>query len=256
MLLNSLVKFLFSPEIILGVNLILIISFWNNSVFRNIFLFVFIIILFLIWVSPLPFYLMKIRERQFPALMDVNSAIDINKQTHIIILGAGHSNDKNIPLTSQLTNEVAIRMMEGIRIYRQLKNAKFIGSGSADLENSRSQAEAVCDAAVSLGVNPDDTLYLPFTENTEGEVKDYLNRFQDIKDSVNIIVVTSAYHIPRAVFLFNKYGLNVIPAPCAYYIKEEERINHFKKWLPSFKKFELMDRVMDEWLGLQYAKYK
>jgi len=218
-------------------------------------LWVTMVMLFVAGVSPVPFYLVKNMERQYTSLFDVSNFNNDFKREHIIILGAGHTNDPELPVTSQLSNIVALRMLEGIRLYKQLDSAKFIASGSPNDINPRSQAEVVSDAAVLLGVSPEDTVYLTSTENTEDEAKEYSSKFGYLKDSVNVILVTSAIHMPRAVFLFNKYGVNVIPAPCNYLVKFDPDDRRFG-WKPSFKKIYILDRLMDEWLGLMWAKMK
>lgn len=253
MFVNSIVKMLFSPEIFLGVGFVAVWIFRKKRKIKIILLSVTLFLLFIIWISPVPVYLAEKWERKYNSLQDVKSLGLYNKSVHIIVLGAGHTNDPELSITSQLSNDVALRMLEGIRIYKQLDSAKFIASGSPNDINPRSQAEVVADASVLLGVSPVDTFYLAVTENTEDEARDYSTRFSYLKDSVSVILVTSAIHMQRAVFLFNKYGVNVIPAPCNYLVKFDPEDKGFG-WKPSFRKINILDRVMDEWLGLLWAR--
>lgn len=256
--LNSIIKFLFSPEIFLILLLTFAFLLKRKERVRNILLTVSALWLFLIYVSPLPLYLTESWERKYPAfnLHEHKELINFSGEIHILVLGAGFTNDPEISLTSKLGENIAMRLMEGIRIYNLMDTAKLISSGAA-LKSEISQAEAVADAAVSLGVSPQDTLYLPNTLNTESEAYSYTRRFNSpIRQSVNpVILVTSAVHMRRAVYWFNYYGIDVIPAPCNYLFKEDP-LNPEFKWKPSWEKVKMLDKVMDEWLGLLWGRLK
>lgn len=64
--------------------------------------------------------------------------------------------------------------------------------------------------AIQLGVPPDRIIVTPKVDNTEDEaqeVRKYLG------GSKRVILVTSAYHMPRAQSLFVAFGVDVIPFP-------------------------------------------
>ena len=245
---NGLVKWVWEPEFFVVLGVLGVWVFWKKKGLRNVFLVLTGLIVFAVYVSPLPIWLVKIREREFAALKDVRSVLGNARVVHVVVLGAGHTNDPDLTVTGQLSDVVAVRMIEGLRIYKELDSAKFVGSGSPNKGfNRRSQSEAVCDAAVKLGVNVKDTLWLDNTENTEGEARAYAERFGYLKDSVKVVLVTSALHMKRAVMWFEKYGIKVVPAPCGYLVKEEPGSSFH--WTPSFGKGRLMDKWMDEKLG-------
>ena len=208
--------------------------------------------IFLIFISPFSFCIVKKWERKYPALKNnMYGQVLKNKPVHIVVLGAGYENDPDLSVTSQLSGTVARRLMEGLRCYYALENAKLVTSGAA-LGRGRSQAQAVADAAVALGVSPDDTLYLPNTINTENEAYSYTKRFAN---KYPVILATDAMHMPRAVFWFKHFGIDVIPAPCNYRFKEDPAKPVFK-WKPSLNKVRMLDGLMDEWLGMLWARVK
>lgn len=197
-------------------------------------------------VSPEPIMLLKQKERIFIPL-DA-SKLDTTRQYHIMVLGAGKVSDPMLPASAQLGGTVLARLVEGIRIYRQLPGARLISSASAG-DSKTTQAKTVADAAVDLGVNSLDTLQLPGGYNTESEARAYAERFST--DSP-LILVTSAVHMERAVFWFEYYGVEVIPAPCDYRIKEDPD-DPENWWWPSFGKLELLRIWVHEEVGLWYA---
>lgn len=248
---NGVVKWVWGPEMFVVLGLLGVWVFWKRGWVRNGFWVFTGLVVFVVYVLPVPVWLVKSREREFAALIDLKGVLGNERLVHVVVLGAGHTNDPGMTVTGQLSDAVTVRMVEGVRIYKELDSAMFVGSGSPNKGDSRrSQAEAVCDAAVKLGVNVKDTLWLDNTENTEGEARAYAERFGILRDSVRVVLVTNALHMRRAVLWFDKYGIKVVPAPCGFIVKEEP--GSFKNWwIPSLNKGRMMDAWMEEVLGEQ-----
>jgi uncharacterized SAM-binding protein YcdF (DUF218 family) len=208
--------------------------------------------LFIIYFSPIPYIFAENWERKYPPFNLADHEVVKNENIHIVILGAGFTDDPELTETSKLGRSVSMRLMEGVRIYNLLESPHFVTSGAG---RRRSQAEAVAEAALALGVLPGDTLHLSTTVNTEDEAKKYRERFLKSIQSYNhsIILVTSAVHMRRAVLWFKRYGVDVIPAPCDYLFKEDPEDRRFG-WFPSMRKIRVMDAVMEEWAGMIFAK--
>jgi len=68
-------------------------------------------------------------------------------------------------------------------------------------------------------------------------------------DCNSIILVTSAYHMPRAKMLFDRFFKNVIPYPVDY--KEDLRYNA-RSFLPSMSDLENSTKAIREYLGILY----
>jgi uncharacterized SAM-binding protein YcdF (DUF218 family) len=70
----------------------------------------------------------------------------------------------------------------------------------------------------------------------------------------SILLVTSAYHIPRAVALFSKQGFIVTAAPCGYDAQERPgeslaRLN-VTDFLPTVEALLLTSHAVDEFTGM------
>jgi len=73
---------------------------------------------------------------------------------------------------------------------------------------------------------------------------------QDINQNCNsIILVTSAYHMPRAKMLFDKFFKNVIPYPVDY--KEDLRYS-IRSFLPDMSNLENSTKAIREYIGIAY----
>jgi len=72
-----------------------------------------------------------------------------------------------------------------------------------------------------------------------------------------LILCTSASHIPRAMKIFQKQGLNPIASPCDYtdFDKPECERTFWYRWpLPSGTNFDTSQRALYEWLGNCYER--
>jgi uncharacterized SAM-binding protein YcdF (DUF218 family) len=64
-----------------------------------------------------------------------------------------------------------------------------------------------------------------------------------------VLLVTHAYHMPRAVAIFEKSGLKVIAAPTLLVVESESDAPAFMSWLPSAGALQLSAMALHEWLG-------
>jgi uncharacterized SAM-binding protein YcdF (DUF218 family) len=70
----------------------------------------------------------------------------------------------------------------------------------------------------------------------------------------SILLVTSAYHLPRAVALFVAQGYSVTPVPCGYETRDRpgqglNRLN-IMDFLPSYRALEMTTHAVDELAGI------
>lgn len=204
--------------------------------------------LFLISVSPMPIVLADQRESRHPVVKHLPDSLSA---PHVLVLGGDHDNDAALPSTNQLSPSALARLAEGIRLYRQRPGAKLIGSGYTEYSGIP-QGEMLMRAAVALGVPPADTLILPSPSNTEQEAYAYARRFGTQRP---LVLVTSAIHLPRAVHWFRSAGLSPLPAPAHHQVKRdpERTLYHFR---PSAHKVEISGKLLHEWAGMAYARYK
>lgn len=187
---------------------------------------------------PLSDALMAPIEDTYPTFTKSSKPVD-----YIIILGGAHTTVKSLPATSQLKPSSLERLVEAIRIYRLHPEAQIITSGYAAGDAS-SNAEKVKQAAILLGIPAEKILTENFPKNTEEEAQLLAPRVVN----TNVVLVTSANHLPRAMGYFEKYGVKPIPAPASPYVK----LNKLRPWnyyLPSTNKLKQTSVVWYETLG-------
>ncbi|GCC50591.1 hypothetical protein SanaruYs_08060 [Chryseotalea sanaruensis] len=203
----------------------------------------------IVWIlvagaSPVPQLLIYELEKQFP-VFEQRPTLKLVSPINILVLGSGNSQDMALPPSMRLSYVASARVVEGLRIYRLVKESRFIGSGNS-LKKQTTIAEVHTLAALELGVKKSDTLQNRSPANTDEEILAYKRRFGT---KGTLILVTNAYHMPRAVMLCKKHGVKVIPAPTGYWIKNEPNRSLFN-FSPSPEKLEMMHRALHEYLGL------
>lgn len=197
-------------------------------------------------VSPIPTFLVE--RWEFKPTSD--QSFENKNGINIIILGGGHTDSPTLPPNNQLSDQALKRLSEGIRLYYKIPNSKLVCSGYKG-SSSIAQAELLARSAVALGVSPKDTVMITTPGNTEEEASAYSERYRQSE----VILVTSALHMPRATFWFQEAGIQVLPAPTDHLVKPEKDKSIFN-FKPSIRKIDMMDKLIHEWVGLLYAKWK
>lgn len=201
--------------------------------------------LLLIGASPLSTWLAVDLEYRYPVFQEAQPPVDSAEIIHVVVLGGGMTSGENITPADQLSGDALNRLVEGVRLFRTIKNARLVTSGFS-IRSDRSQAEILAATAVDLGVSPQDTLCLSDPRTTREEAAAYRARFGN---RGKIILVTSAMHLPRAMGWFQYQGLDPIPAPANHLVKiTPDRWTY--DWWPSPQKITRMRRVCHEYAGL------
>ncbi|WP_020538020.1 YdcF family protein [Lewinella cohaerens] len=207
--------------------------------------------LLLVSASPLPKFLAENRESRYTQLDD-DIINELEKQAvNILVLGAGHSNAPGFTVHDRLSEPALKRLLEGVRIKQQLPQAKLICSGYS-ASGRQPQAEVLAEMALQLGVAPQDTLLQPTAHNTEAEALAYRQRFSD---TIPLVLVTSALHIPRALYWFRHHGLDPIPAPTNHLVMPDPGYESFA-FKPSTRKIDISAKLLHEYAGMVHAWFK
>ena len=98
--------------------------------------------------------------------------------------------------------------MEGIRLHRLLPGSKIVLTGGIGFDGPP-EATTLSRVAEELGVAKSDMVL----EVESRDTKDHPLYVRHIVKEEPFILVTSAFHMPRAMRLFVKQGLAPIPAP-------------------------------------------
>ena len=178
---------------------------------------------FIIISTPmLPNILVNSLEDRFNPVF-VDELEDKEAQYHIIVLGGGHGYDERLPANSLLSLTALGRLSEGIRLHRKLPNSKLVLSGFS-ASGRTTQAEMLQQAALLLGVNEASMILQKEPGNTYEEAQTYAKNYGN---TYPVILVSSAIHMPRAVMLFERFGVEVSASPANYRLRGSWK----RKWI-------------------------
>ena len=166
---------------------------------------------FMLLISILPFipnYLLENLENRYPPF----SASALPSIDYVVVLGGGQIVKKDLSANNQLTENSLSRLIEGISLYKSIPGARLLLSGGAVSGLGDPEAVTMKKAAVSLGVPSQDIVL----ETTAKDTHEEAVNLQSMLGNKPFILVTSAFHMPRAMALFENLHMQPIAAPAGY----------------------------------------
>jgi uncharacterized SAM-binding protein YcdF (DUF218 family) len=195
-------------------------------------------------IAPVANALLAPLEERFPPLVDVQNLPSIR---YVVVLGSGYSQREDIPITAALSPEGLARIAEGIRLMRLVPGTCLVVSGGAT-EGHRASAAGYAKFAVELGVAPGAIFMLDKPLDTSEEA----NSVVTLLGSAPFILVTSAYHMPRAMRLMRLVGAQPIAAPTGQLAPRHADFAA-AGWIPSTHSLRKTEYALHEYLGLAIA---
>ncbi len=203
----------------------------------------------LLLVCSLPFTerLMRIQlENQYPPV-DIQASPSASM---IVVLGGAVA----MPYPPRLEVELhdsSDRVLHAFRLYKAGKAPLiFLSAGNVIAEQGEvSEAEYIADLLVEWGI-PAAAIVIERNSRTTRENAYYT--FEHLKSrgdaAAPVLLVTSALHMPRAVTVFRKAGVNVIPSTTDVSAGPEV-LGGFFDWLPSIGALNGFTNAWHEYLG-------
>lgn len=201
----------------------------------------------LLWSLPVPsFWLRASLERQFPQ----RAAASYPVTDAIVVLGGGVSGARPGWRDRPDLSAAGDRVWFGARLYRAGRAPVVILSGGASAVSDSPEPEADAMAAFieDLGVPAGALLLERHSRNTWENAVDVHQILRD-RHIGTVLLVTSALHMPRAMAVFRKQGIDAIPAP-ADFEAVPPRVAGLLRWLPDTDALEASTRAIKEYLGL------
>lgn len=185
-------------------------------------------------------------QHQYSALLEPPNDVD-----QVVVLGGGVAGNKNYPPNLTLGAASLSRLIEGIRLFKLLAinhpDAQLILSGGHAYRSFPTEAGTMSNTAVMLGVDRNNILLENGSQDTHDEAL-FLKKLVKEKP---FVLVTSAYHMPRAIALFEKQGMRPIAAPTQFF---NRKCHGTSCYLPSTYSLVSSDIAIHELLGMLWAK--
>ena len=200
-------------------------------------------------LSPLSAWVLMPLENRFPAFADDGTPV-----TGIIVLGGAVEADTSIGRDQISVNDAGERPIAFADLARRYPQARLVFSGGAGStrEDAVSEAEIVSRFADTLGV-PRNRLILEQQSRNTRENAVFSARMTQPKPGERWLLVTSAWHMPRAIGCFRKAGFAVTAYPVDYRTNWPRDATRFATFASDGLKE--LDIGVKEWVGMLAYKF-
>jgi uncharacterized SAM-binding protein YcdF (DUF218 family) len=166
----------------------------------------------------------------------------------IVVLGGGYIDQSpEYGMKGSLAPAAEKRAIFGLELARRYDlPLVFTGGVGYDVRGEGSEADAAESLWLALGVDKSRVKLESESLDTKG------NAFgvAAMTNGEPILLVTSAFHMPRAVLSFRRAGVEVVPAPTEYRAKRSRLT--WADFLPDTAKMEMTRLALHEYIGLLY----
>jgi uncharacterized SAM-binding protein YcdF (DUF218 family) len=184
--------------------------------------------------------LLRPLERQNPPLRtEAQSSV-----AWVVVLGSGYSPRDSVPVTAAIDPDGLSRIVEGMRLVHLLGARHLIVSGGAR-KGHAAPALGYATLVRQLGFNEPDLIVLGTAVNTAAESRAIAARV----GAQPFFLVTSAYHMPRALKQMQRAGAHAIAAPTGQLV-DDTMAEKPGDWVPSSSGLHKTERALHEYLGL------
>lgn len=166
--------------------------------------------------------LLRPLETQYPAQPEFSANQPVSPALarcgYVYVLGGGNGHSPGVAATGLLSTSALSRVVEAVRILRVLPEARLLVSGPKDDDGKSSHAVVLARAAQSLGIAPERIVLIDHARDTEDESR----AARRIVGDAPVALVTSAWHMPRAMALCRSAGLDVLACPADFRTHADE----------------------------------
>lgn len=171
----------------------------------------------------------------------------------IVMLGGGATLDTpNVNGLGHLSGFAANRLLTCVQLYHKL-NVPILVSGGKVLETTGCEAEIAKVILMGLGVPADKVIVENKSLNTTENAK-FTKELLEQNNFRQPILVTSAFHMERAVLQFTKVNVAVTPFPTDYQTNVETGFQPHQLW-PSAGALLDVSLALKEYVGILAVKW-
>ncbi|MEI6557076.1 MAG: YdcF family protein [Rhodospirillaceae bacterium] len=166
----------------------------------------------------------------------------------VVVLGGSVDTSATAAWKHPTVNHAADRLVEFAWLAKRYPQARLVFTGGSGSLSSPEQREAPVARAVleRMGAPVERMVFEDRSRNTLENVV-FTRDLMQPKPGETWVLITSAYHMPRAVGIFRKNGWPVLPAPVGYYTGLDDA----KEIGPNLAKdLYILDDAVHEWVGL------
>ena len=193
---------------------------------------------------PLANYLFVPLEGRFSTFRDDGKPVD-----GIILLGGSVDAQDSVNRGAIVVNEAAERLLDVVQLTRRYPDARLliVGGGGTVFGDGTAESPVTASYMKSIGIDPARIL-IEERSRTTFENAVFSVPIAKPKEGERWLLVTSAWHMPRAVGVFEKAGFPVVPYPVDFRVGDSFRgVRGFGSISDGLRRFDVGAK---EWAGL------
>lgn len=181
-------------------------------------------------------------EERFPRYQEDGRPID-----GIIVLSGAVDLAQSLDRDELSLNGAAERFVRFLEMARRHREALLVYTGGNSGDPSRSEAQLAAEQMKRLGVSTERLLIEPASRTTWDNARNTKALLGE-RAQGRWVLITSAWHMPRAMGCFQKVGLTVIPYPVDYQTRGP--MDLIRPFTSVGHGLQRLDIAVKEWLGL------
>jgi uncharacterized SAM-binding protein YcdF (DUF218 family) len=196
--------------------------------------------------------LLRPLEYRYPPFSLENQDLQKGSIPWIVVLSGGDVPASSLPETSRISGASLFRLAEAARVHRLLPGSRVVISGGS-VFSTRPEAEVIAGVAPLFGFKAEDLALEANSRDTEEQAR----FIAGIVGRDRCVLVTSASHMPRAMALFRKAGIEPVPAPVGFLTRmEPEGKGNPRVFLPNTDALTKSEIAVHEYIGMLWSKVR
>jgi len=199
-------------------------------------------------------------ERQIPPLnLDTDTTLEAPLAEAIVVLG-GATREGQFPRPTHEVTEAGDRLIYAARLWKAGAAPRILVSGGVVGVQGPigvPEAEMMTDLLMAMGVPEEAILQEDASQNTYQNAL-FTKEILNAEGIDEILLVTTALHMPRSAAIFARQGIHFLPAPVDFYVSDVEHAHYWTldpaiqifNLIPSAEDMELTSMAMKEWIGI------
>lgn len=198
--------------------------------------------------------LIKPLEKAYPAVPDLPAGavvpVRLAASEFIVVLGGGNGYAPGLAANHLISAGALARITEAVRLLRVVPGAKLVVSGPV-FGPVESHALVLARTAISLGIDEKRIVQIDHARDTEEEAA----AVKKLVGAAPVTLITSAWHMPRAMALFRHERVDALAAPADFHShRDSDTAAALLRWeLPALERSTLTvrERLGYVWIWLR-----
>jgi len=190
-------------------------------------------------------------EFRYPVL-DIGK-ISVSGTTVVLMGGGIYENAPEYEGRDELGRYAMMRTLYAAEIARRTGMDVYASGGNPLTQNAEPEGAIMRRWLLKFGV-PEKSAFAETAADNSWENAAYMRKILEARGVRRVVLVTSAWHMPRSVWCFESHGFEVIPAPTDFLTEQESY--DLRSYLPRWNVLSDSGQAMHEYLGLLWYRLR